>query len=806
MCSSLLLADTSTQNNTSRSIFHYKAHSSWLDSKLQPTLNTPIVYQQQTKTKLSPKDKENLTKNLQLAVEKRDIDNSKLLEILGQQVESRDDYIIISKHAVLKNKEAYILADKIYYNPSRKQARMIGDVKIYKGNSLFVYTQQATIYFNANFSIIRPFYVQDSISGIWTNAESASHHKSTYRFAKSMVSGCAFVSPAWRIESSKGNYNQSNNMLSLWNPRIYIGDIPVFYFPYLRFSLENKRTSGLLYPTIGSSSTDGVVYIQPYYLALQNFWDMTISPQVRTNRGYGVNFQFRAVDSSNDKYILGVRYFYNNDTYMQQFNLLNQHIYGFDFKHSKRNVLQKYFGLHSHLDNAMYFDIVYMNDLDYMRLDNLRYTLNSPFYTSRINLYAQTNTQYFGLNLRYFLSLNTNNDSQTFQNLPNLQYHKYLSTFLRKEILYSIDYQMKHAYRSQGYSYVSNELAIPFGMQFSLLNKYLSLGFWLRAYAGNIYAYNTQNARIYDTPNAASQLNESMGNYANLNYKISLNSDIGRSYNNFFHSMQTSLTFYSPIDIAVFSNGNISADILRNFSNLSPEIQNNIQNGENIWDPTYLNNLYELRKRLELNLSNYFYNAQGSELFYWRITQIFNFNDKESPLRLPMENKLGTSPIKGLYLNFSFFYSWLYNGFTELALSATYNKGYYAASISYYLKRDDAQWSLDPNTLSYRPIDSSNYLNASIRGDVGYFGLVGNVAYDFRSNILVNLGIGIYKDIRCFGIGIKVGSERTPILTQNNNINVINNLYAKVEFKFVPLTNFGYTYRLRPIIEDNNTK
>ncbi|TLE01199.1 LPS-assembly protein LptD [Helicobacter muridarum] len=743
--------------------------------------------------------------HLQTAVEKIGPNNSKLFEILGNRIETRGEYIIISGHAVLKNKEAYIIADTIHYNNNRRYARIIGNVRIYRGNKLSIYTEQATIYLNANFSIIQPFYIQDATSGIWTNAKSASHHKSTYRFSKSMVSGCSFVSPAWRIDSSRGNYDQEKNILSLWNPRIYIGDIPVFYFPYLRFSLENKRTSGFLYPTIGNSSTDGAIYIQPYYIALQDFWDVTISPQVRTSRGYGVNLQLRAIDSSNDKYIFVTRYFYNTNSYIQKFNLLNQHIYGFDFRHSKRNILQKYFGLQSFIDNAVYIDLAYTNDIDYMRLDSLHYTLNLPFHTSKLNLYAQTNEQYFGLNLRYFISLNATNDDKTFQNLPNLQYHKYLNSIFRKEFVYSIDYQMKHAYRLQGYSYASNEIAIPLGAQLSLLNKYISLGFWIRAYAGNIYAYNNKDTKIFSSENTLSKMDESIGNYANLNYKISLNSDIGRSYKNLFHSMQTSIIFYSPIDVATFSNGNISSNILRNFTNLSPEIQNSIQNGENIWDPTYFTNIYELRRRIEMNISNYFYNSKGKELLYWRITQIFNLNDKESAIKLPMENKLGISPLNGLFLNFSFFYSWFYSGFTELALSATYSKGYYAASISYYLKRDDAQWSLDPNTLNYRPTDSSNYINASIKGDVGYVGIVANMSYDFRSNILVNLGVGIYKDIKCFGIGIKVGSERTPILTQNNNINVINNLYAKVEFKFVPLTNFGYTYKLRPIVEDEQT-
>ena len=359
------LTDIQTsQNQNSATLFY--------DSKEQQVLptfsDTKKEDSKDIKQTMSESEKRENEKNLQTGVSKKDTDFSKLFELLGEEIEHYDNYMVVRGNAILKNKEAYIIADEIIYNPELKQARLMGNVRIYKGDTLSVIAKQATVYLNSDFSIIRPFYIQDTDTGIWTHAESASSQKSIYRFADSMVSGCSFVSPAWRIDSSKGAYDKEKNTLALWNPRIYIGDVPVFYLPYLKVSLENKRTSGILYPTLGSSSTDGFTYIQPYYVALQNFWDMTISPQVRTSRGGGANFEFRAIDSSNDKYILHFKYFYNNDEYMQKLNLLNQHVYGFDFKHSKRNVIQKYFGAKTKLDNAMFFDLAFMNDIDRLNI------------------------------------------------------------------------------------------------------------------------------------------------------------------------------------------------------------------------------------------------------------------------------------------------------------------------------------------------------------------------------------------------------------------------------------------------------
>ncbi|WP_245945630.1 LPS-assembly protein LptD [Helicobacter didelphidarum] len=782
------------------------------DHKNKQLITTPSTNQEsllednQPKEKLTEKEKNDMSKNLKTGVEKRDTDQTKLFELLGENIEHYDNYMVIHGNAILKNKDAYIIADKIIYNPTLRQARLQGHVRIYKGDTLSVYTQQATIYLNINFGIIRPFYIQDTKTGIWTNAESANQQKMTYRFAHSIVSGCSYTNPAWRINASRGYYSQENKTLALWHPKIYIGDIPVFYSPYLRFSLENERTSGFLYPTLGSSGTDGFAYIQPYYIAVQNFWDMTLSPQIRTSKGVGMNFEFRAVDSSNDKYLLNFKYFYNFNSYMQRFNALNQHVYGFDFKHSKRNVIQKYFGAKTKLDNGMFFDFAFMNDIDYMRLNDIRYYLNTTHYTSKINLFAQTTHHYFGVNMRYYLNLYSPVNATTIQDLPHIQYHKYMGTLFIKELLYSFNYQMKYGSRQQGFSYLSSEISLPVGMQFSFLNKYFSIGAWLNAYAGNIYAVNTENTKVYSGINSQTptQLNGQVGNYAYLNYRISLNSDIGKKYNKFFHSLQTSIIFNSPIESAFFSNGIINKSILQGFANLSTSQLERIQNGEDIWDPSIFSGLNQTLKRLDINLANYIYNNKGNEIFYWKLTQSFNFNDPISYLKIPMENKIGTSPISGLYLNASVFYSWFYNSFTEVGLNASYIKDSYAASISYYLKRDDTMWKNDPTTLTFQSVDATNYLSASFRGDLGYFGFVADIAYDFKSKNIINIGFGVYKDIKCFGVGIKAGSNRTPILSQGNSVSIIDNIYVRAEFKFVPLTSFNYTYRLRPKVEERS--
>ncbi|WP_241894675.1 LPS assembly protein LptD, partial [Helicobacter pylori] len=83
---------------------------------------------------------------------------------------------------------------------------------------------------------------------------------------------------------------------SVWNPS-----------SILPINASNKRTTGFLYPEFGTSNLDGFIYLQPFYLAPKNSWDMTFTPQIRYKRGFGLNFEARYINSKNDRFLFNAR-------------------------------------------------------------------------------------------------------------------------------------------------------------------------------------------------------------------------------------------------------------------------------------------------------------------------------------------------------------------------------------------------------------------------------------------------------------------------------------------------------------------
>ena len=83
------------------------------------------------------------------------------------------------------------------------------------------------------------------------------------------------------------------------NAVFYVQDIPIFYLPYYSFPVTDARETGLLFPQVGSSSSTGFAYEQPYYLNLDQQYDATITPRYMTKRGLQLKTEFRYLTEQN---------------------------------------------------------------------------------------------------------------------------------------------------------------------------------------------------------------------------------------------------------------------------------------------------------------------------------------------------------------------------------------------------------------------------------------------------------------------------------------------------------------------------
>jgi len=74
--------------------------------------------------------------------------------------------------------------------------------------------------------------------------------------------------------------------------------VPILPIPHISFPLSDKRKSGLLPPTIGLDSRDGVAYSQPYYWNIAPNRDATLRAALMTKRGANLGGEFRYLEPS----------------------------------------------------------------------------------------------------------------------------------------------------------------------------------------------------------------------------------------------------------------------------------------------------------------------------------------------------------------------------------------------------------------------------------------------------------------------------------------------------------------------------
>lgn len=74
---------------------------------------------------------------------------------------------------------------------------------------------------------------------------------------------------------------------------IKVNGVTAMYFPYLIFPIKQKRETGLLFPNIGFSSSEGFKYQQPFFWVIDDYKDMTLTPSTFGDRGLGGELQYR---------------------------------------------------------------------------------------------------------------------------------------------------------------------------------------------------------------------------------------------------------------------------------------------------------------------------------------------------------------------------------------------------------------------------------------------------------------------------------------------------------------------------------
>ena len=110
--------------------------------------------------------------------------------------------------------------------------------------------------------------------------------------------------PIWQLRALKSKQNIEDGIIAYENAILDVYGLPIFYIPYISHADPSiKKSSGLLSPKLTTNTIFGFSYSQPYYYALSNHNDLTITPTMTSNEGPIIETKYRSFRSKGSSLI-----------------------------------------------------------------------------------------------------------------------------------------------------------------------------------------------------------------------------------------------------------------------------------------------------------------------------------------------------------------------------------------------------------------------------------------------------------------------------------------------------------------------
>ena len=164
----------------------------------------------------------------------------------------------------------------------------------YSDQNLSLYSDSAHLTLDTNEGRLRnSLFVLDNVPARGRSTQVDVESKNRMRFQDVAYTTCAPGNQDWTMEASKLNIDRESGVGVAKDAWLEIKGVPVFYTPYIEFPIDDRRKSGILAATFGSTDQAGFGLTIPYYWNIAPNYDATIAPRYMTRRGFLLGGQFR---------------------------------------------------------------------------------------------------------------------------------------------------------------------------------------------------------------------------------------------------------------------------------------------------------------------------------------------------------------------------------------------------------------------------------------------------------------------------------------------------------------------------------
>ena len=664
------------------------------------------------------------------------------VQLLADDVKQDKGIVTANKNVVVYSQEYLVTADCAVYDQNSSVIELFGNVNMMKGKDEVSRSNYAKLNLKNNNAAFESLFMMNKDMEVWMRSDESSSDSEYYRVRKAMVSSCNVQDPDWSITSSSAMLNKQSKFLHLFNPVFRIANVPVFYLPYFGFSTDTTRRTGLLPPELGYGKSEGFYYKQPVYFAPYNEWDLEFDPQIRTNRGAGIYGAFRFTDSPDSRGEISFGSFTDKNSYRakqksetsNRAELKNKTHKGVGLKY-ERDKLIKYLS-EADLQEGMWIDATKLNDIDYLNLKGRDDDYDS-LVTSKFNYFIANDDHYFGAYAKYYIDTekigSKNENKDTLQELPSLQYHKFTDDIVLPNILYSIDLQSHRYDRKIGVRATQYEFTLPASVHVPLFDDSLTFSFYEYLYASRINYENKINS--FDD-----KREDKHANFVNNYHKFALHTDLAKAYESFYHTLNFGAEYLLP----GYRKGNLDDEFI--YDKDLNEYENFLAQDQS-------------KEEISSYLTQYFFNGSGRKVVKHSISQGYYTKDDEYS---NLKNAIYLYPFENFSLYNKLEYSHKDRELKKVQNGLYYTHDLFWINMLHTMKKSD---SLAKNSAT-----KDSYFTSSAGVKLPHqYSLIGGWQYDVERSYTKSWRVGVLHQRKCWNYGLIYQRDVEPTTTTNGS-------------------------------------
>ncbi|QSX78456.1 LPS assembly protein LptD [Agrilutibacter solisilvae] len=214
-------------------------------------------------------------------------------QIEGDELkDTENENTVVQGNVALSRGDQFLGTDKLTYNRETGEYVAEGSVR-YQDSGMRVVAQRASGNQDTDKHRIEDLQYQLKRRRGNGGAEAIEMDGSQGSLYGSTYSTCDPGQRVWELRAGRIDIDTEEGMGVAHSATLRIGKVPVLHVPYFVFPIDDRRRTGLLYPSISLSGRNGFDWRQPIYLNLAPNYDATLNPRYMSKRGGLLGAEFR---------------------------------------------------------------------------------------------------------------------------------------------------------------------------------------------------------------------------------------------------------------------------------------------------------------------------------------------------------------------------------------------------------------------------------------------------------------------------------------------------------------------------------